>query len=56
MFYIYDFYDCYIAKTDSYRWAKIIADRVDGYVMGYCPFDGEYIIYDSYEEFIYSIF
>jgi len=47
MYYIYDYEEYYIAKTDNYYWAKKIADKHEGFVMEYCPFDGERLLYDS---------
>jgi len=54
MFYVYDNYGAYYAKTDSFRWAKKMADSQNGYVMEW--FDGGYYLaYDSCD-FLWEIF
>lgn len=47
MYYVYDEWENYICKTDSFFWAKRMANFYDGFVEKYCPFDGTYIVYDT---------
>jgi len=55
MYYVYDEYCYYVAKTDSYLWAKKMANFYNGYVKQFSPFDEwDIVIYDSqciYEDF-----
>lgn len=53
MYYIYDEYENYVWKTDSFYWAKKMADRYDGFVEKSCPFDGTWVVYDT-ADYIYN--
>jgi len=45
MYFVYDNYGGYVAKTDSLHWAKKMANANDGYVMEWE--DGDYyMVYD----------
>jgi len=47
MYYIYDEWGNYICKTDSFFWAKRMADFYEGFAERSDPFDGTYIVYDT---------
>ena len=47
MYYIYDECEYYVCRTDSFYWAKKIADRYCGFVEKSCPFDGTWVVYDT---------
>lgn len=54
MYYVYDYNGWYYAKTDSFKWAKRMADACDGYVIERGAFaDENVIVYDSIDQYYY---